>query len=179
MIVGVDHATRRMAFVAPETGWSARLVLSPRAADPLLVMREWADEILPADAVLVVEAALSVHGDTQTAIKMAYMAGTMASLRRGSTFINPGTWKMVALGKGHGTASKEEVAEWVRTENPSAHAMFAGDQDLCDAYAIGVAGQMIAEDPDVGRSEADRRRARVREQARQARRGAKRGRVSS
>lgn len=136
-IWGVDLGVR--SAYAACTGRVTSIELKPKKhsrSEELRLLHVWAQETFgPEDVVYVEEPPLAGRRNLRVFLHLAQTSGVIASACR-ATLVPVASWKKGTVG--NGAASKDLVAEWLRTKHPSLHSACAGDQNLVDATCISL-----------------------------------------
>lgn len=156
IVIGVDPASTKLAFVALYksqhiTRFYNRIGRSGAEACSAgwehssyfveFVRSTWPG--IPINAF--VEQPVLGRGGVRSTMVQSFTSGAVQGSLHSSgcdvTLANPSTWKKKAVGRGN--ATKEDISKWLRLRWPSLHAAAGGNQDLMDAAAIAIYGQLL------------------------------------
>jgi Holliday junction resolvasome RuvABC endonuclease subunit len=149
VIVGIDANSR--GFAAVWDGGHRDVIVGDVASSETTM---WASKCLArllkrinvseGDHVYMEASLVAGARNLQSTIKQAYLNGALQGVicATGATchLVPPTTWKKVATGSGR--ATKEDVAATISTLRPDFFEQVAGNQDLLDAAAIHIYGQI-------------------------------------
>lgn len=156
MVIGVDPASTKLAFVALFHGqhrvaFYNRIGSSGAGASAAgwghaQYFVETIKSIWPnSDIVCFVEQPVLGRGGVRATMVQAFTSGAVQGALYDAGcdvhLANPSTWKKRVVGKGN--ATKDDVSKWLRSRWPSLHTQAGGNQDIVDASCIAIYGQQI------------------------------------
>jgi Holliday junction resolvasome RuvABC endonuclease subunit len=145
---GIDLGVRSL-YVAHITGksielfshHSLRIHQQPRYVE-LSMLRAWLGQFSPTGSWYCEEPPLAGARNLQTFLHLSQTSGVVACSVP-ACLVPVSSWKLGTVG--HGNASKDDVARWLRATHPTLFEACAGDQNLIDATCIALYGQSLGE----------------------------------
>jgi Holliday junction resolvasome RuvABC endonuclease subunit len=147
MIFGIDVAMRKIA-IAEITQPRVEVYELKKPIDRGQELRDmgfWLSELVPwvREGEVFLEAAVVAGArNIQSTIKVAQTIGAVMTVLPGVRQVAISSWKMATVG--NGSASKDQVRDWLNRTHPDLALLCDGNQDLYDATCIALYGREMA-----------------------------------
>jgi Holliday junction resolvasome RuvABC endonuclease subunit len=157
-VVGIDPSSKKLAWTVLTSGslWCGSARLPLKKADPytpnnaavaMTVARELVGYAadLAREPVFFIEMPVVGRGGVYSSLSQAYVNGVVQAVVSAQgheiVLVHPSKWKSRVVGKG--SATKPDVAEYLRLRWPDLYAAANGDEDIIDSAAIALYGAAV------------------------------------